>query len=260
VLVGVGGTQAELVGVGGRKGGGLFGGEHKTRCGVIVLARECIKMSLHERAAMHKCTRERALVGARGLKIYSTWGEACKHLLAEFMFCPRARSHVTQVRLGERLTCSSARKREADSGSLLLQIATLCFPRHVTTYILSNSPPLAEGDGRNGGEAQVREALPYARMEEAEENPQRVALVLMLGRTVERLRNVTDLAKQEGVGAAPPGFAHALILLLRRLLALGPDAALLGGGVGTPGVWVGALDKALKQVLWCIGVSRYCGV
>ena len=53
-----------------------------------------------------------------------------------------------------------------------------------------------------------------------------LAASLVFARTVRRLQNVTESAKRLGMSAgAPPGFAHALILVLRKILPCAPPGA-----------------------------------
>jgi hypothetical protein len=53
-----------------------------------------------------------------------------------------------------------------------------------------------------------------------------LAASLVFARTVQRLQNVTESAKRLGMlQGAPPGFAHALILVLRKLIRCAPSGA-----------------------------------
>ena len=60
-----------------------------------------------------------------------------------------------------------------------------------------------------------------------------LAASLVFARTIRRLQNVTESAKRLGMSAgAPPGFAHALILVLRKILRCAPPGAFVRAHYG----------------------------
>ena len=211
------------------------------------------------------------------------------------------------LELGERLTCKSARKHDAESGALLLQVAALALPGSVLACLphlaparsslgpsvapMSPMAPRAVSGAADDGEGDIREnGLGRADVEGGRgqgfdgggggaggggtgggDNMQSKAAARMLARTVDRLEVLKENAKVCGISrGTPPGFAHAVVLVLRKLVACAAPEVFRGaaaagnGSVGgrdgcgrsVEAEWAQEVRRAVRQVLETVEIAR----
>ena len=122
------------------------------------------------------------------------------------------------------------------------------------------------GRGNQGEEGEVE-----GEEKGGQDNMQSEAAACMLARTIDRLEVLKENARELGISrGAPPGFAHAVVLVLRKLVACAPPAVFRGATADTnEGVegrdrfgcsararWVLEVRRAVRQVLETVDIAR----